>query len=443
MHLYATQRKVGLSISAAALAVLLLNSLNYSITYDLPLGRLLLSSGFWPIALVLIFFLISSFVDSKGLRWAQGLVFLVLSAPALMINTEMSFFGLWFLIMGVVLLFKYRFFERRVVLKAVLVGLWAFVWVTASVYSLYDPEQGRPIISLNFFIFIFASFPVLYFLFEEDIRELTRSNSAKEKELEEQRLRLARLEPLSVLGERVSHLTHSFKNNLTQVSAALYYLEKGQTAKAVERLSSFSATMVERIDNVLMLARSSDPEAVEDLDLGKLLDGIKFLFLEDPQITRYAKTELDAAPGVMVRARKGDLVLMIENLLRNAVEALMERSGLGMLRIVLRPGYLRVSNEGGPMTACKGCVRPCRDCERFLKPGYTTKRGGSGHGLYQVFSAVREHGWDIQVETSETLTSFTVFFSPRPDRTEPAPLPNGGRRAPADLAAESPGSVFS
>jgi sensor histidine kinase regulating citrate/malate metabolism len=148
--------------------------------------------------------------------------------------------------------------------------------------------------------------------------------------------------------------------------------------------------------------------------MGRLLDGIKLVYLEEKVFVQNAKYELDCAPGVLVKASRWDVILLLENLLKNAIEAIVEAKKYGLIAIKLQPGLLTVLSDGGPIKACNGCPLAgkgnCLDCPVFSKGGYTTKKTGSGTGLAQVFSAVRAQKWGIAVECGPDTSSFKISF---------------------------------
>jgi signal transduction histidine kinase len=363
----------------------------------------------------LVLFAISR-INKPICRYIQALTFFVLSGPTLMGGSDVVFFGFWLMISGAVILYKYSFFKRFTLVKSSCMVAWAIFWLS---FYLIRNNLGSPISALTLLLFLVSSLVVLYFAFEEDLRELLRSNTKKDGELERQKAVIDQLEPLSVLGERVSHVAHSFKNNLTQLSAAVYYIEEGNDPRrAAERIRHFSLTMSERIDNLLMIAHANGRLEPEILDLGRLLDGVKLLYLEEPHFLKNASYRLDAASGILVRAVRWDVLLLLENLLKNAVEAIIGRGIHGFIEIRLARGSLRISDNGGPMRQCSGCPGPesgsCLGCPRIGKPGHTTKEGGTGTGLSQVLRTVRDHGWDLRLENTVDGAAVRISFPVEP-----------------------------
>jgi hypothetical protein len=96
--------------------------------------------------------------------------------------------------------------------------------------------------------------------------------------------------------------------------------------------------------------------------------------------------------------------------LKNALEAIQARSIRGTVRIDLTAGLLTISNNGGAMELCSACLGNCLDCSVYGRPGKTTKVGGSGHGLAQVFATCRKNGWALRIRTDEDWTLIQILL---------------------------------
>lgn len=411
---FALQKKIGIVSSAAMALMAALNFVsNVFFRHRDILATLTRNTVLMLLAMAVVLFVISR-INKQICRYIQALVFFALSGPTLMGGSDVVFFGFWLMISGAVILYKYSFFKRFPLVKSLCMVAWTIFWLS---FYLLRNNLGSPISALTLLLFLVSSLVVLYFAFEEEIRELARINTKKDGELERQKAIIDQLEPLSVLGERVSHIAHSFKNNLTRLSAAVYYLEEGKDPRrAAERIRDFSRTMSERIDNLLMIAHAKASLDPEIIDLGRLLDGVKLLYLEEPHFLKNAGYRLDAESGVLVRAVRWDLILLLENILKNAVEAIIDRRIHGFIEIRLARGILRIADNGGPMPQCAGCPGPesgsCLGCPRIGKPGHTTKAGGTGTGLGQVLRTVRDQGWDLRIENSAEGVAFVIAFPP-------------------------------
>jgi signal transduction histidine kinase len=359
--------------------------------------------------LMATFFGLARFLPERIVQLVQTGLILLLSGP-MMLSNAYSFFGMWFFVLGTILLYKYGLLRRRAIWKVSLLLLYFLPFLVASVIA---NEGVASSFTRVFQYSVFLSFCLifLYFIFETNIRELMKNNGQKELALAERELEIARMEPLSVLGERVAHVTHSFKNNLAELHSIADILEdSGDAREGARLLAQVTQRLDERIENILMVSRAGVDLEPETFDVARVLEGMKFVYLTDPSVARSVWNEITLRGPVVIRAVRWDFILMVENILKNALEAIQARSIRGTVRIDLTAGLLTISNNGGAMELCSACLGNCLDCSVYGRPGKTTKVGGSGHGLAQVFATCRKNGWALRIRTDEDWTLIQILL---------------------------------
>ncbi|MDH4017538.1 MAG: ATP-binding protein, partial [Actinomycetota bacterium] len=97
-------------------------------------------------------------------------------------------------------------------------------------------------------------------------------------------------------------------------------------------------------------------------------------------------------PSTPLAVKSLEEVLII--LLRNAAEAMEGRGCASIEAEASDDGLLLVVSDSGPGF---GDV----DLVEIFKPGYTTKEGGSGYGLFLARRILEEHGGRLDVHTGE------------------------------------------
>lgn len=406
MHKDRIQVRIGtiiLLLASLSLVTVVIDRVVYQ-GYDVV--ALVTDLSFIVLLLTLLLFGLLSFVDRQEARWGQAWVVFLVSGPSILTGGSTNYFGLGIIVMGVILFQRYGMLARHLWIKVVGILLW-----TGSL--IFVADRLRPeisvVTSVSTLTFVFANLTMLYFLFEEEIRSLMAANRSKDAELAQKEAEIARLEPLSVLGERVAHVAHSFKNNLNQVSTALFLLEQvHDSERAAAKLREFSKTLNERIENILMVSRAGVDLEPELFDVARLLEGMKQVYLQERTFLEKAKTVLTVEGPVLVHAVRWDFLLMVENILKNAIEAITEHGGPGIIRIDLARGQLTIANNGGPILLCGSCSDDCLKCPRYGRPGQTTKAGGSGHGLAQVMTTCRNNHWQLKIRTHEEWTLFEI-----------------------------------
>lgn len=401
-------------MTAFCLVIMAINFINYSFLTPPGFPESLLVPSVWNMPVFGILLYVLTTPNHWSARMLQALLMLIMAGPVMYANGVGSFFGYWLVVFGVVLLYKYGFLKRGFVWKTLACMAWTVVWIYITAER--SPYAGF-VTTLGHLLYMVMVLACLYSLFEEEIRDLLAANKQKDAELAEKEATIARLEPLSVLGERVAHVTHSFKNNLSQVGMVLYYLEEMKDpVKAAEKIHQFSAAMNERIDNILMVSRAGSDRNLEVFDASRVLAGLNQVYLTEPTFLNLAKVELDASEPTLVEAIRWDFLMMSENILKNALEALSLKGGYGAIRITLKDHLLTLANNGGAMPLCSTCEDSCLDCSRYGHPGQTTKKAGSGHGLAQVFATCRKYGWTLRIRTEDDWTRFEIGLGRVPAR---------------------------
>jgi PAS domain S-box-containing protein len=217
--------------------------------------------------------------------------------------------------------------------------------------------------------------------------------------------RLVRKERLAVLGQLAGGLAHQIRNPLGAITNAAYVLQRQVKAPTEDAARSIEIILAEvqqanRIITDLLdyarvrppVRRKVSPREIVERALGSQTT---------PTNVRVA---LDVPVLPLVSVDPDQVRDALENLLRNAVEAMPEG---GDLRIGARVegGDLRLS------IADSGAGIPCDVQEKLFEPLVTTKPLGLGLGLTTTRALVENQGGSITYESAPGLgTCFEVML---------------------------------
>ncbi|MCX7063055.1 MAG: ATP-binding protein, partial [Proteobacteria bacterium] len=122
---------------------------------------------------------------------------------------------------------------------------------------------------------------------------------------------------------------------------------------------------------------------------------------------RYTSLEYDGDTHSVIDLPFDVLLLTLSTLVENAIEA---KPAHGSISIVPRDAgthvECRVHNDGPAI--------PEGIWEEIFEPGFTTKKGSRGFGLYLIRRVLRENGGDIMVETSNHQGTMFLLRFPKP-----------------------------
>jgi two-component system, NtrC family, sensor histidine kinase HydH len=213
---------------------------------------------------------------------------------------------------------------------------------------------------------------------------------------EELRDRVSRLDRLALVGRFAATISHELKNPLGVIGTSLHLLRrqiaaedtaKAKVAKQLDKLDRSHARAQAIVVNLLDMVRLKDPNR-QRVDVGHFVDEA----LEDLEHPAAIETRVRAPEGE-VRTGLFDpeqLRLVIDNLLRNAVEALEDR---GLIEVRWEAGAfsttIRVADDGPGI--------PESERPRIFEPLHSGKAFGTGLGLTLARSIVDAHGGEIGV----------------------------------------------
>jgi two-component system, NtrC family, nitrogen regulation sensor histidine kinase NtrY len=243
----------------------------------------------------------------------------------------------------------------------------------------------------------------------DEIGELINDYNNLSVELHRSADMLAKTERDIAWREMAKQVAHEIKNPLTPMKLSIQYLEKAAKAspeRAAELIPRVSATLIEQIDNLTQIANefsnfATMPQASnEKIVLNDIVETIHDLFRKRDDMDISLVEPIDE---LIVFADKNHLVRILNNLVKNAIQAIPE-DRRGKIEIELSQSannaLIRVSDNGTGI--------PDHMKEKVFAPNFTTKSSGTGLGLAISANMIESFNGKIYFET--TFGKGTDFY---------------------------------
>ena len=234
-------------------------------------------------------------------------------------------------------------------------------------------------------------------------------------ETDKNRLReqLAETEKLAALGRITANVSHTIKNPLTAIGGfanrLMDKLPEGTKEKKYAGLIFTEAVRLENVlQNVLLFSRH-DADRQEDCSIPEIVEKALMMYEEICREKLIAiKRDFKNVP--LVTGNKEQLFQAIENLLSNAIDAMVRGGSLTVGTDVEKKGEssfvrLTIRDTGYGIEA--------ENINRIFEPFFTTKLllKGTGLGLSITKKVVDDHGGFIRVDSRVGIgTTFDVLF---------------------------------
>lgn len=233
-----------------------------------------------------------------------------------------------------------------------------------------------------------------------------------ERRLHEREARLA------AIGQMTGGLVHDLRNPLTVIKGsadlAHFFSRQGGDPAAIadelERVRAGSERLRRMIEEILDYARGSAPSLRPETVAVRpfLQEALAPLAADLEERGVEVKVCLDVADGARAMLDADRIQRVLENLVRNAREAIFAREGEKKV-------WLSARTEGERLAlrvADSGAGIPEDAARHLFEPLATGKSHGTGLGLVTVRNLVTAHGGEIRVETTapEGGAAFTVLL---------------------------------
>ena len=211
---------------------------------------------------------------------------------------------------------------------------------------------------------------------------------------------LLQSEKMSAVGQLISGVAHELNNPLTAILGYAQLLDGAgldhRSADYVRKLFKQAQRTHRVVQNLLSFARQRKPHK-QDVDLRKVLEETVTLREYDLKVNNIAlEREIpEDVPSVVGDPHQLEQVFL--NIINNALDAMVEGSGSGVLkvRVFRKDAFVCIEfDDSGP---------GIKDTNRIFDPFYTTKSvgKGTGLGLSICYGIIKEHNGEIVARNRE------------------------------------------
>jgi len=221
---------------------------------------------------------------------------------------------------------------------------------------------------------------------------------------------LRKLEKLAAVGQLASSIAHEINNPLESITNLLYLIRQSESMEDVQQYAGMAQDELSRVTEITLqtLRFHRQNSRPVELDLAELLHALIALYAGRMLVRNIAAdVKLIASPRVM--AMEGEIRQVVNNLIRNALDAMSDG---GRLLVRLHP-------ERDPHNGRSGARLTVADIgegispeiePHLFEPFQTTKElTGTGLGLWVSKGIVEKHGGRIRNRTRRGAVHGTVF----------------------------------
>jgi len=211
---------------------------------------------------------------------------------------------------------------------------------------------------------------------------------------------LLQSEKMSAVGQLIAGVAHELNNPLTAILGYAQLLDGAgldhRSADYVRKLFKQAQRTHRVVQNLLSFSRQRKPQKRE-IDLRRVLEETLALREYDLKVSNITlERDLpEDIPAVVADPHQLEQVFL--NIINNALDAMLESSGSGVLKVAAfkKDSFVCVKfDDSGP---------GIKDASRIFDPFYTTKSAGKGTGLGLsiCYGIIKEHGGEIIAHNRE------------------------------------------
>jgi PAS domain S-box-containing protein len=221
---------------------------------------------------------------------------------------------------------------------------------------------------------------------------------------------LRRSEKLAAVGQLASSIAHEINNPLESITNLLYLIRQSESMEDTQHYAALAQGELARVTEITLqtLRFNRQHSKPIEVDMAELLRTVMALYT-GRTLVRNIEIDLKLLATPRVRVLEGEIRQVINNLVRNALDAMSKG---GRLTIRLHP-------QRDSLTGTSGVRLTVADIGEGIKPEMqehlfeafqTTKElTGTGLGLWVSKGIVEKHGGRIRARTRRGVGHGTVF----------------------------------
>ena len=207
-------------------------------------------------------------------------------------------------------------------------------------------------------------------------------------------------------------LAHELKNPLSGIRGAAQLLASDTEDKETAECAEIITKEADRLRSLLDTLKQLEPFAEEEfeaLDVHEIL--MEIIYLESMSEERLAFKQNFDVTLPPVRGNGNSLKQVFLNLLKNASQAISNKGDVEVTTRWITEHKLKGQNSMCVEVRDNGCGIAPDSLDNIFNPFYTTKKEGSGLGLFLAYQIIAKHGGAIFVESEVGVgTVFKVYL---------------------------------
>lgn len=213
----------------------------------------------------------------------------------------------------------------------------------------------------------------------------------------------------------IQGLAHELKNPLSGISGAAQLLAEDATNRETIKCAEIIRKETDRLRDLLDKLKQLEPfaeEVFELIDVHELL--MEIIYLESMSVSGERiqfKQNFDITIPP-IHGERNSLKQVFLNLIKNAAESIPE---IGLVEVSTRwitEHKLKGENSMSIEIRDNGIGIPKDSLEKIFSPFYTTKKEGSGLGLFLAYQIIAKHGGAIFVDSEPSAGTTVKVYIP-------------------------------
>ncbi len=230
---------------------------------------------------------------------------------------------------------------------------------------------------------------------KDEIAYLVQSFNTMITELQSSRIKLQKAERAAAWRDMARQISHEIKNPLTPMQFSLYRLRTGleefpELIQTVEMLDQEITTLRKLADAFSQFAQTP-PLNLQQIDLVPLLRSVVHLYEQENRV----HIEFESVSSCWVFMDPEQIKRVLHNLIKNAIEASPDKP------TIIVSCERKGSNQIMLSVQDKGMGMPQKVINKIFKPYFTTKKEGTGLGMFMVQRIIQDHGGDLTVHSEQ------------------------------------------